>query len=409
MRFRICAKMGKMQTKEKWPVHVHILIWVAVFTMFSSVAGNAIAWQQWKHPVPETGTKASKEPSSSGGAQVIIWPFLVSSVASIVSLGLLLAVVRKVSSGRSVDYGHNVALKNEHIDKEQPIPIKLGHVPRQGDSRARLEFKVRAGSPAVTIKKIGPLVSEELCRVEQSLHPLQGTFPELDPGESTECQIYADLAAALEQGGPMTVDSITVDYTVANDNGIRHSQYFLHKTAEGSIIFSTDRPHRDPKSLSDLRTRLLMLKDAIRSLSWLDLADALATESSAIVRFLDAARSRAVKEGDKSAIAALEYPLSTKLTGTVGPLVPWYIVELQRFHDMYRSYMDRSIGQNAVSAASCLKWAVGTDTASCKDVMDSLDQQQLLLSNLAHGVRTRYAAIANREVTKATISPMDQT
>jgi hypothetical protein len=85
-----------MADKDKWPGHVHILIWVAILTMASSLAGNAIAWEQWKHPAQTTESDA--HPSTpSGGGSVMPWPFLVSSGASLLSLGLLLAVVWKIS------------------------------------------------------------------------------------------------------------------------------------------------------------------------------------------------------------------------------------------------------------------------------------------------------------------------
>jgi hypothetical protein len=90
--------------ETKWPGHVWIFIVLGGLTLLSSVGGNVLAYQQWKYPVPANNTIANKGAPTVGDRPVTntpsLTPFIVSSVASVLSFGLLAFVAWIVSHPR---------------------------------------------------------------------------------------------------------------------------------------------------------------------------------------------------------------------------------------------------------------------------------------------------------------------
>jgi hypothetical protein len=352
----------------------------------------AIAYRQGKeHRGPHADLLASPTTNTSG------------------SNSPALTVTGDVRGGVSVDSSVN----KRHADRDY---IENYHPPAQPtgvpglkveygisqEGRQQLVFKLRSGSPPIKIRKILPLVSEEQYRLEQPLSVLQTEIQEVDQGEPVRCQFMAPhLTHALEMGGPMTLDSLNVEFTVHGSDEVKQSQFFLHKNADGSVVFSTERPHIEPKNLADLRHRLMMLKEAVTALAWAGSAETIATEGADINGFLQAARSRAINSNDSDAKEAFERPLSTVRQDAQGES-PWYVTELEKFQTLYSAYRTRVVNSK-IATAALLKWAIGED-APYADVLDAIYQNQMALSNVAVETRRRYTALGESSIGKATVA-----
>lgn len=285
---------------------------------------------------------------------------------------------------------------------ERVISSRLKVELRDGEP-PRLVFKVREGSPPTKIRNVGPLISEEWYHTEQPLILLQSEIPEVEKGEPVECQFLgADFKRTLEAGGPMTLDSITIQYTCEGSIELYSSQFILHKNADGSIVFSTDKTRISPKDLKDLRYRLLLLKEAEKELTYVGMVETLADEARTLKEHLQAIHSQALNAADKGAQAALAHPLSVNVLDITTSL-PWYLVELCKFHGLYNDHRVRVVNTKVLTVL-LLKWAIGTETATYKEVLDAIYEHQVALEKLTPDKRRRYAAIAATPVDKATIS-----
>jgi len=271
-------------------------------------------------------------------------------------------------------------------------PLKLEYVSPNGTERPKLVFKVRDGSPAVKIKRVGPLVSEERYIHETSLTMLQQEIPEVDKGERVECQFFPELGPVLELGGPMTIDFIKVDYTPVGGNEIIQCQYFLHKNADGSIVFSSEKPNIDSKSLHELKNRLRLLKDAATCFAVAEVHEGLVRDIAAIRERLEAGHHD----------GTFERPLSLTVQGD-----PEHLSELRDFQRLYLEHQVRADAAK-VSYSSLLK-NMGDETATYQEVLDAIHKYQMTLTNMAAHTRRTYAAIADTEIPKATLSLMGHT
>lgn len=80
-----------MGPHEKWPSHVHVVIWLAAISLVSGIGGNWLGYQQWKHPIPLNQSNITADPLSMIPSLSII-PFLMTSGASVVSVLLLMGL-----------------------------------------------------------------------------------------------------------------------------------------------------------------------------------------------------------------------------------------------------------------------------------------------------------------------------
>ncbi len=150
-----------------------------------------------------------------------------------------------------------------------PVPDVLVSYGRT-DQRRKIIFANREQRTQATIRKVGPLVSQELFRGEYPIALLQSVFPPLEAGSPIECEISgvggSTLEDVLEAGGPASCDTVVVDY--ADDRGGEWSREFtLHKNMNGSIVWTpsqieprdkTRTPTPPAQSIVELRRRLTL-------------------------------------------------------------------------------------------------------------------------------------------------------
>ena len=222
--------------------------------------------------------------------------------------------------------------------------------PGVGVSRPTLVFRVRSGSPT-TIKKVGPLVSEEAYRTENDFILLQEMIPEIELNQPVECQIsslrnpasgdLASLQEVLEQGGPNVSDSAVIEYTAGEQDFSR--RFFLYKNADGSIVWTTENRQPGPMDLRILRRKLHLLRKAIPDLTYAGKLSLLMHQSLALESTLvDVLRSNANVLLGLGPPMDLSRPMSSKLIAMSDDdsdkALPWQRMRLMSFRDRYKAF-----------------------------------------------------------------------
>lgn len=285
------------------------------------------------------------------------------------------------------------AQKNDGQENITPPTLKLGYR-RQGDERPRLVFAVPKGSPAVKIRTVGAFVSEEIYRLYLPFQLLQTEIPEVEDSSAVECQFVApNIKAALEAGGPMTLDSIAVEYSLVGRSETFTSRFFIFKNSDGSIVFSTERTVTSPKDLTELRERLRLLREADHNLTFAGRLIELANEASVICNDLARLNKEVVKTGHGKMQELMKHPLSTRELEEIGFAAP-QMVSLVRFHGMWDNHRNR-VAESGLVSLNNISWAVGSQEATYKEVLDGLNQHIKKLLEQATEIRRRYAALAS--------------
>jgi hypothetical protein len=291
---------------------------------------------------------------------------------------------------------------------EQP-DLKVEY--RDADStaqRPRLIFKLRKGSP-VKIRNVGVLISEETYRTANRFVLLQEVIPEVEPEHPVECQISClrndetreatSLQDVLEAGGPTVSDSVIVEYEADNNRFSR--RFFLHKNADGSIVWSTEnRQVYASQDLRALRIKLSSLRNVIDDLIHVGELSALAQESATLEsRLIEILQEKAAKHGIinkpmRHEIISLD-PQETTLPS-------WERLRLMSFRDRYNQLQSRSASLSLPSSVPHLPNIPNELTAV--EFMRRIAAHRDAVIKVGSDIRNTYAAKFFGSAARATMS-----
>jgi hypothetical protein len=219
---------------------------------------------------------------------------------------------------------------------------------KSASGRPSLLFKIRSGNPT-TIRKVGPLVSEETYRTQSDFILLQEIIPEVEVDHPVECHIsclknsgdLVSLKDALEDGGPTVSDSVVVEYMADGQQVSR--RFFLYKNADGSVVWSTENRQPAPKDLRFLRTKLRSFQNATSDLTYAGEIWLLLEQSKALRKtLLELLASNANPLLGLGPTMDLSRPMNSKLIildhNAEGRVLPWQRMRLMSFRDRYQAY-----------------------------------------------------------------------
>ena len=231
-------------------------------------------------------------------------------------------------------------------DSPPPGPdLKVEYRESSRGLRAALIFRVRKGSP-VTIQKVGPLVSEELYRTENSFVLLQSVIPEVEIDHPVESQIsfvrneksgeLVALEDVLEAGGAGVTDSVLIEYAADGQHFSR--RYYLHKNADGSIVWSAESRQPEPKDLRVLRGTLRSLHGAFEDLTFVGRPKGLEQDSLSLESQLSDILDTATEGTDLGHPFRIE-TISLNLSEALLPLLER--LRLMSFRDRYTQFEEK--------------------------------------------------------------------
>lgn len=215
---------------------------------------------------------------------------------------------------------------------------------RPPDGKQIIGFKVARDSPAVNIRKVGPLVSEETYRTEIDLSLHRSVFADIEPGRSIECGFSGNLIAQLEAGGPLAIDMIQIQFSEAGKTEVFNKSFFVHKNIDGTVVFSQEQPKIKTGDLRDLRNRVNLGRLSVRELPTIGFARLLGDEGVSLAQRLNQIHTEALADNDSKAMDALAHPLSGALFGLHPKDEPWtwYMKSIWRFQCLYSEYGNRA-------------------------------------------------------------------
>jgi hypothetical protein len=302
--------------------------------------------------------------------------------------------------------GTIVGLKDKPMPQSNSVQSKAPKIPDirvsyedQAGNRAKLVFKTSNPTP-VKILRIGPLVSQEMYRMEHELMLLKTVYPDVEIGSPAECQILGvndtkgklgtSLTSVLEAGG-VTSDSVLIEYADADSNKFSKT-FHLHKNSDGSIVWASEEsPLPRPKDLSDLRHRLGLLKSAPEQLPYIGELKVLADEARSLKDYLQRIMEEAKNLGDSKAFAALGQPLSLRLFREKTETDPWewYLQALWRFQGLYMEHRLRAFSYSLPFKSGFLEHVVPTEV-DFNSVVGMIGDHQNALVELAKKMKGPY-------------------